>query len=193
MKFTTLTAAIAIAIAAQTAAANAAIIQGDFIAIVGGDSATTIQQTAGATTPDTGYMDGESLGVSFRYDNVAHTYSRFQIGSYALAPSVTLTQGAIENPGNQTIIFSANQNANETFSLTLAAAGKFTAPVYPNPLTVPAASQIDFTNSIASILIDNADGSQTVLQAVLSAVPEPASMAVLLTGIAGLAARRRRA
>ncbi len=191
--------AIAALLAALAATpAQAAFLDVHFTATVGGDQPTTFYTTAGVTTANSGYVDGQSISGEFIYDTVALNFRSFNLGSFS-APLNNPVAG--ETPAKDTAIYRSGPVGNgidvaNNIQLTLSALTNFTAGDAASLLTSPTlSSELDLANSTA-YLTNNTGAQPVVIAAVLDslsvAVPEPAGFGLFGLALAGLIAVRRR-
>ncbi len=195
-----LAVAALLAAAAIALPAKADFLDVHFTATVGGDQPTTFYTTAGVTTANSGYTDGQTITGEFIYDTVAMNYRSFNLGSFSAA---LIDPVASETPAKDTAIYRSGAvgngiNAANNIQFTLAALSHFTAANAISQLTeATLQSELDFANSYAYLTNNTNAADPVVIAAVVDSlsvsVPEPASFGLLGIAFAGLIAFRRRA
>lgn len=167
--------------------------------------AGTVSSEAG-----TAYAPGDAITGAFSYSTDLGRYLSFTIGPYALPagatsyvpPALTRTQSA------QFAAISASTSTggtgNTSLTVDLETNGSFDTTNLASFVQDPGAITTDPSDpnpSFIAYATEGASGPQTYVDATLTSfsgstaltsVPEPASLALLAAGIAGLAAARRR-
>jgi hypothetical protein len=185
-------AALAIAALTTVASAQATAIAATFNGVV--------QSQIG-----TGVALNSPISGGFIYDTTLSAYTAFTIGGQSVAPG--FKSSAELTPNGYTALYTAQVSPvpaggtlNSTFSVDLEASTTWAASSAVALLTSPElASNLDTTLSSFTYYTGNSDGTNvksltaTLTGIQVSTVPEPASVAMLLAGVAmvGSLVRRR--
>ncbi len=152
---------------------------------------------------DTSYVPGEPISGGFVFDATTSTFVSFTIGGYSAATGYTsvysppLTSTAFAFLGVQNTV--PNSAPSDELQINF----YYETPPFPSTTNIaafiedPGAYSQDltfFSPSFFSVYLTNPDGSTTQVDGLLTsfAVPEPASLLVTLSALAGLGLIRRR-
>ncbi len=192
-----LKAALLSAAALSASSAKAALITADFSGTVTSEA-------------DTAYAVGSAISGTFTYDTVAGRYTAFAIGSYGL-PAGAASYVPPAFASTQSVQFAArssasaaNGNTNTSLTVDLETTGffntenlaSFTAAPGPGAVTTnpasPDPSFFEYSSGVSGSPAMFVEADLSSFGAPATRVPEPASLALLTLGVAGLAFGRGR-